>query len=170
MRLVALGSLLGLLPLTALALTPVQREQCRFQIGEMKVEHVRLSQNSQQLKHDSVHLESLERGIEAAQADTAQDRVQLQNLCEALESKAGINAAEDGVVKEFSRYAGDIHRLRQAREAFALKLHDYNERVRAQQIRRERYNRQAGLLNQDLAHYEERAQEINLRCSRNPAP
>lgn len=174
MRLAVLLSLLLLLPLTVLALAPEQREQCKHQIGGMKGEHLRLARKSQQLKQGSAHLESLERGIEAAQAVLAQDRAELQSLRESLESKAGKSAAAaelgDGAAKEFGQYANDIHRFRQAREAFARKLQDYNERVRAQQARRERYNREAQELNQNLVQYEERAKEINLRCTRDPLP
>lgn len=143
-------------------LTPQQREQCVQERAQMVEWHAQLVATGDRLRAENAQIEATERGLEAQQAELALRRSELQALVAAAEAKP--KAAGSGA--ELDAHFKSLEALREARERFNTQLKTYNDGVRVQQPRRERYNAEAIALNEELARYDAQAKAIDTRCAR----
>lgn len=143
-------------------LTPQQREQCVQERAQMVEWHARLVATGDRLRAENAQIEATERGLELQQTELAERRAELQALVAAAEAKP--KAAGSGA--ELDAHLKSLEALRAARERFNVQLKTYNDGVRVQQPRRDRYNAEAVALNEELARYDAQAKGIDARCAR----
>lgn len=148
---------LALVASSAAALPPLTRAEaavCMRDLHDVQQRNATLTAESQRLGREAADIQDAERVLEQLQARVDADRAALTVLKERAEKEKTL----EGQLR--TRTDFDI-----AREAFEVQLKRYNDGVRAQQARREPYNRDARQLNAQIAVLDADSQEIDARCA-----
>ncbi|HUP90949.1 MAG TPA: hypothetical protein VM074_01780 [Solimonas sp.] len=146
-----------LLVVAAAEMPPISREEaaaCLRDRQGVDARNAALSTESQRLAQRASEIEQAERELEQVRDKVDADRVALT----ALKAQAQENGTLDEQLKALTGFS-------MAKDAFDAQVARYNERVRAQQARREPYNRDARQLNADIAVLDAQAKGLDARCA-----